>query len=526
MSERGRIALIFGAVAVAAAGGGFYFVRVYRPAQIREDARSQIAGWEVRWRAARECLLGPSPGSTKTSEALAIREMTPDPWDRGRCTPLVSKLSRGEAPDTGLENVEAAWAEIDHAAGKAATAFASHVASSTTRLDDPLPAALDALDVARDKLRAAAELPPEQKVGAPLTAAEILPIADDGAPLEELHVEALPSAHGFELFGNTASRLVQINLIAGGKPQVGRIGPGSLRAIPDATWGARPGTGEVQVGAYDVEGAMAQSDSGSGAARLKLDGDVAISAVTGTLGDGEIVYGTAGAHGGYGQLVVAHAHEAAITAEAPERIIDARSASDGDGRAVVVWTDTNKVQHARILHPKGDEPVAQLPQPTAGPMCLTADRAWMFALPADPRAELAKPQLLSVGNGKASSPAASTGDLIGCTPEAALLRDGNAPQEFSICSDTCRETTMPAGAPNLATVTVVGGKLVAMVAHAGVLAVWREGGGKPQFYAVPRQVRPVLAHEWPAMALTDGKVIDLLARGERGFVIVRIPAAT
>src|SRR6185369_9686150 len=111
MSERGRIALIFGAVAAAAAGGGYYFLKVYRPDQIRSDARAQVSAWEVRWKAAHDCLLGPSPGSTKTSEALAIREMTPDPWDRGKCTPLVSKLSRGDAPDTGLPDVEEAWTE-------------------------------------------------------------------------------------------------------------------------------------------------------------------------------------------------------------------------------------------------------------------------------------------------------------------------------------------------------------------------------------------------------------------------------
>jgi hypothetical protein len=34
----------------------------------------------------------------------------------------------------------------------------------------------------------------------------------------------------------------------------------------------------------------------------------------------------------------------------------------------------------------------------------------------------------------------------------------------------------------------------------------------------------VLAHEWPAMALTDGKVIDVLARGDKSFVVIRIPA--
>src|SRR5688572_5376091 len=159
MSERGRVVMIFAAVAVVAGGAGFYFLKGYQPAQALKAAQAEIGSWETtRYQEARACLLGKTPGSTKTSEALAIREMAPDPWDRGKCTPLVSKLSRGEANDTGVEAVEVAWTELDKAAQKTALAFAKHVGSSTTLDDDPLPGALDELDAARSKLRAAAEL--------------------------------------------------------------------------------------------------------------------------------------------------------------------------------------------------------------------------------------------------------------------------------------------------------------------------------------------------------------------------------
>ncbi len=442
--------------------------------------------------------------------------MTPDPWDRGKCTPLVSKLSRGDAPDTGDDAVEGAWTELDHAAAKAATAFATHVGASTTRIDDPLPAALDALDAARDKLRAAAGLPPDARTGSPLPVAQILPITDGNDTVESLDLDTLPSAHGMVLFGKTANRMVQVNLIAGGKPQVGRVGPGSMRAIPDPTWGARPGEQQVEVGAFDVEGAMPKGETGSGATQLKLDGEVAVAAVIGTPAEGEIVYGTAGQHGSYGQLVIGHAHEGAITGDAPERIIDAGTASDADGRAALIWTDTNKVPHGRLLRPKADEPGVVLPEAPMGMACLTGDRAWTFTQGL---------KLLSFGGGKPPATFDPIERLIGCTPDAALLRDHGSPPQLQLCSDACRTVAMPAGAPDLATVTVVGGKLVAMVAHGGVLAVWREGA-KPVFFSVPWEVRPVLAHEWPAMALTDGKVIDILARGEKSFVIVRIPAAT
>src|SRR5207237_6430496 len=108
--------------------------------------------------------------------------------------------------------------EVDRAATKAATAFATHI-SEPPRADDPLAAALDSLDVAHDRLRAAAELPASDKVGKPLVAAGVLEISDAGAPVEDLDVDgAVPSAHGRVLFGRTASRQIQVDLIVGGKP--------------------------------------------------------------------------------------------------------------------------------------------------------------------------------------------------------------------------------------------------------------------------------------------------------------------
>src|SRR5262249_38982268 len=155
----------------------------------------QIAVWEKRWQAARDCLLGPSPGSSRTSEALGIRELTPDPWDRSKCTPLVAKLTRGGVPDTGIEEVEASWATLDHAAATAAKSSASHVSAGAPLVDDPLPAALDALDTARDGVRAAAGLSAEHRGGSPLSAAQVVELSDAGEAVLELAPAGLPSAH-------------------------------------------------------------------------------------------------------------------------------------------------------------------------------------------------------------------------------------------------------------------------------------------------------------------------------------------
>jgi hypothetical protein len=148
------------------------------------------------------------------------------------------------------------------------------------------------------------------------------------------------------------------------------------------------------------------------------------------------------------------------------------------------------------------------PDVTSAP-CLTRDRAWIMI----------GPSILSFGGGKPAVKLDAQGTLIGCTPEAAVLRNGDS---YTICGETCRTAKLP-GAPTLATIAVVGGKLVAVAEHGSVLAVWREDV-PPAFFGLPEQATPVLAHEWGAMGLTDGKVLDVLARGDKTFVVVRIPA--
>jgi hypothetical protein len=320
MSDRGRVLLIFGAVALVAGGAGFYFFKVYQPAEAMKEARAEIEGWETRYQEARACLLGAKPLSTKTSEALAIREMAPDPWDRNKCTPLVSKLSRGLSNETGVDEVEAAWTELDKSAQAAAVAYAKHVASITTKGEDPLPSALDALDAARAKLRAVAELPKDQVVGAALAPLQLVPVADGKEPVIELFMETVPSAHGLVTFGKTASRQVQIMLAGGAAPKVMRLGGGSIRAVPDLSWGATPGmltvrgkgkaqdtTGEVKAGAMDAEGAMATPSAlaltvpipppaveGGGESSLQPGdayGSIMLAAVAGSLAEGVVVYG-------------------------------------------------------------------------------------------------------------------------------------------------------------------------------------------------------------------------------------------
>jgi hypothetical protein len=534
MSDRGRVVMIFGVVALIAAGAGYYYFAIHQPAQQLDEARAEIATWEERYQQARDCLLGKTPGSTKTSEALAIREMAPDPWERGKCTPLISKLSRGEANETGVDAVEAAWSELEKAAQAAALAFAKHVGSSTTLVDDPLPKALDDLDAARGKLRATAKLPASTHAGTPLAPAQIVDLVDGKEPVTELIVNTLPSAHGFVSFGKTASREVQIVLETGGAAKVGRVGPGSMRAVPDTTWGATGGplmlekarvaAGELVAGAMDVEGVIAQPAKlavkttlpGSGAlfdgeelAAGDRIGTVTVASAAGTPADGAVVYGA------IQSLVVAHGKAGVFTAGEPIKIDVATASADLDGRIAIVWSTPEKFHKALLVKPSGDEPF-ELPDSFQGAPCMTKDRVWVMGT---------NNEVFGFGGGKPLTrvPVAAYSGLQGCTANAAIVRKRSEPREVAICTNECRKVMMPSGAPDSAAVTEVGGKLRAIAAHAGVLGVWSEDK-PPVFYALPMQVKPVLSHEWPAMAMTNGKTIDVLSRGPKNFVVVRFPS--
>lgn len=504
-SERSKAIPIFLAAAVLAGGGGYYFFKVYQPAQTKKNAQNEIDGWEVRWKAARDCLLGPTPGSSKTSEALAIREMNPDPWNRGSCTPLISKLSRGDEPDTGLKAVEAAWVEVDRAAAKAAGAFATHIVSSTVIKNDPLPAALDALDTARAELRTAAGMPALAQSGTPLRAAQLVPLTDGDAAIKEISVDTKPSAHGIIVFGKSRNgdRDVEIALHTGGAPVVAAA-TGVLRAVPDPSWGAVATRDRLQFGTINADGVMQPLGE------QKVTG-AQIDAIIGTAANGEIVYNTDK------QLVVTHTTGTAtamtVAADAPLASIGAQAALDVDGRVALVWRD-DKQAHGRILQAGKDEPIVELGDNPIGATCLTSDRAWVST----------GTGILAFGGAKPMVMRANPFYImLGCTPDTALLRSLDPRKPFLVCTDDCRTVNLPTGAPELSAATVVGGKLIALASHNGVLGLWREGTG-PVFFGLADHADPVMAQEWPAMAMTDGKVIDILARGAKGFVVIRIPA--
>jgi hypothetical protein len=367
-AERSRTILILVVIAVIAGGAGFWFFKIYAPRQTLESAQAEVTAWETKWASARACLLGPTPGSTKTSEALAIRELAPDPWNRAGCAALMAKLNRGEADDSGLTLVEHAWATIDHAATKAAGAFATHITSPSSATD-PLPAALDELDAARAALRATVKLPVVAQAGATLTSAKLVPISDGEHQMTELRLRALPSAHGFMVTAMAKDQNYQIALRTGTTPVV-TLSNGVVHATPDPTWGADIDGNNVEIGAFDPKGVI------MGSTTVALD-DPAIIAVLGARGHGEVVYANAK------RFVIARVGQAApdaltVTADPPTVSDGMKAAIDVDGRAAIVWSagKTTKGQILSTMDGAADEVAVDLGS-SLGSICLTRERAWL-----------------------------------------------------------------------------------------------------------------------------------------------------
>ncbi len=509
-SERSRTILILAAIAAIAGGAGFWFFKIYSPSQTAKAAQAEVVAWETKWTAARACLLGPSPASRKTSEALAIRELTPDPWDRAGCAALMAKLNRGEADDTGLAAVEQAWATIDHAATRAAGAFATHVARPI-RADDPLPAALDELDAAHAALRAIVKLPVVVQGGPTLVAAKLVPLSDGTKQFTELGERAMPSAHGFILTAVASRQNYQISLRTGTTPVVTQSN-GVVHSAPDATWGAGLDGTKVEIGGLDHNGVM-MGDAGFVLANPR------IAAVIGTREHGDVIVANAK------QFVIAKV--ALQSADTPNQLVatvepatpssELQAAVDVDGRAALLWRD-GKLAHGRILKTMNggvDEATVELGA-MMGPACLTNDRAWFST----------GTEVVAFGGTQPVVQRTKLGyTLLGCTNDAALFR---SERKLAICQDDCRDVALPTGAPALSTVTTLGNKLVAVTSHARVVGVWREDAA-PTFYALPELAEPLDLHDWPgmheaAMAASNGEVIDVLARTAKGFVVIRIPA--
>ena len=504
MSDRNRVIAIFAGVAVVLGGGAFYYTKIYAPGQARDQAREEYEEWDKGWQALRTCLLG-SERSSKVSESLAIHEMTEPSWSAKSCTPLVGKLARGPGESSGITAIEEAWVNVDRSGSKLADAFAHHVATGSSWKEDALPGAMTTLETARQRLRSALDLPEDRQIKLGVLPQADIEILDSG--LGQLRTDPYrATANGVIYFGKRVGKEVQVVLRANRRAAISIVDR-TTRAVPDPTWGASIEDGKLLIGPVLDNGTIAAPTATLDLPKLKADEQgYAIAGVAGTPAAGLVLLGNES------KLVVARSTSTGFALDAPIPLTRATAEVDLDGRVAAIWSDAKRTPHARLWEPgKPDQDLQIKTDPEAfSALCLTRDRVWLTA-----------PGVIYGLSAQAPISVATDGELVGCSADAAILAAGSG--AYQVCAAECRQA-MIADTAHLVAITDVGGKLVGVTSHAGVIGVWHEGNKEPTLYGLREPLEIAMGRERPPMALTDGTVIDALATAEKGYVTIRVPA--
>ncbi|MFN0253893.1 MAG: hypothetical protein ACKV2T_43920 [Kofleriaceae bacterium] len=532
MSERGNGKIIAGAVvALAAIGGGAYwFFGIRAKNEQQNDAQAEILAWETRLAAARTCLFGEKPASSDSGEALAVRELTPDPWDRSTCTKLVGALARGVADDTGLMPVEHAWMTLGRAAAKVATSFAvskdpyGKTAADERRGVSDLPDALRELDKAHADLRQAAKLPPASASTVPaLPAAQVVPMLIGGAQITGIDLFPRSSAGTLVMWGVTKDTPVQITLVPGAAPRIEKVPAFTVRGFaPEGryglagAWGAAGLGGGIAVGSIDDKGVFAapQTISPTGGSLLAAVGPFDDSLVAFASSEG-IVF----AHG--------KGNPPAFTLDKPISAGMTQIAFDPiAGRALISWAELPPPSK-RALDDESDAPTAlvgaivqngaqvqtvQLGSGSPSVSCLSRRHGYVVTYQDVLRFDASGATPLEVDTDKFS--------LEGCGAGGALFADAGTTQ-YTACGDNgCRLVDLRGARPT-EHAALANDHVVSIAVRERVLAVWSEKS-PPAFYRLPEKVVP-------RKVISDGKTIDVLAESATEnkplhYVLVRVPA--
>jgi hypothetical protein len=315
----------------------------------------------------------------------------------------------------------------------------------------------------------------------------------------------MPTMGAVVAFGGSEARELQLTLRPGAPAVVRPVGNGVLRAVPDAAWGAAGGIDQIVVGPLDDAGGLAPPPpTGKDPRAVKLEGQGRVFAALGTADDGLIVAGTERS------LVLVRAQAGKLTADKPLAIEQLAFALDPAGRALVAYNDEADGK-LRAFVARGGAPaqVLELGETQAGGACLTAKRAWIAGEASDQIASF------DVESGAARPETWERHDLLGCTAEAALLQQRNA-SHYVVCTDTCRVAALPGMRPSRLA-TLAGDEVIAVVHRDSILGVWREKG-PPRYFVVRAPLTSL------QLALSDGKVLDVVAQTDSGVVVVRVPA--
>ncbi|MCW5805681.1 MAG: hypothetical protein KIT31_25145 [Deltaproteobacteria bacterium] len=497
-SEGKKFAAIFVGIGVVFVGGLVYFLKVHTPNKAKAAARDELVEWDAKWATVRTCLVGDNPASGKIPEAIAIRT-----FDSGSaktsCAKFAGQLARPGGEATGIEAIEQGWEELERAANKLANAIVKY---DKGERNAPLQATFDGVLVARNTLGDAMGADPVAPLSGPaLAPAKLLPVATKAR---------------FDMGGSTVSATGavflgggdRVFLAPGAEPRIAEqstLFPG----LPDDSWGAEA----------DEEGvatmALGAKRTRSNETLVKTKDVPRLNFAIGTAQDGIVVGGNEAG------FVVLRGKVGAFAADPQVKSANWTTAVDVGGRGLVLWVEgKDKAARTRgaILRPGRPDQAFELGDTDPRSImngCFSRDRAWLQG----------NGELIGIGVGEPALPTMRRNvshQLAGCGVDGVVATTGT---ELEVCTASCRSLTYRAatgGTKLITTFALAGGKLVAITAEGAVVRVLREGG-TPTYYALPEAVDLAYGVARPPMALSDGKVIDVLAHTSTGYVVVRVP---
>ncbi len=538
--------LVIGAVI----GGGVYYVlRTRAPGRNYDPARAEIERWEERANKMRTCVLGTSPASPIAAEALAIRELTNNSPELKKCTASISELSRGDAPDSGIKEVEDAWKALTKATTSLANSFARALVPGGNKQQaiDELGDALDTLDVASSNLRQAANMDLEASGNAKPSLAKAELIMIGTSKRAKLSAWLRPSAGGMVALVEPSPDNGARGRLAGEPTGPSRGRPmQQLVLVPDQPPKRVPYKADVRPSITDAAWAVQTGDGQLGYGKLMADGSIdraIMKPVTAGKAVPYILFTLGSAAGG----VIAYLDAERTTPQLalarvtqtfePGTPIDAEDyafALDPPKRGLLAWSTKGQMHGVLVSPPEYLPPpavgsgsgsaapvLAPLPKPVdlgagnTGLSCLTRTHGWMAS----------GARFVAFDATRASSVEVPGHELIGCDATSVLLRE--AGHRYSVCmfeslhaiptnpevpaTPQCRVVDLVAGVDALPALSA--GKVIAVATRQRVLAVWREKADVT-YFVMPQTFKPKLVQ-------ATEKVLDVLGETDEGLAVVR-----
>lgn len=504
MSDQGSrtglvVVAVITAVFVAAIATWLFW---WRPKQAREAAEAQVAAWEARWLDARACILGDEPLSGDAADALALAELATGSLRSNAtdCTRAVGAITRPPG-DEATDEVERAFAEVEAAIPAVAKAYAFRISADGDEVDrraGALGVAINALDAAHDRLRAAAGLAPlDRRGGAPLVRTpEPAPLVAGGGPVAVAEASVRAGVITIERWGEAH---VVHRLTAPGKVTTTRSAPEAHVAVPDGTWmvASLPGRAFDERASVDaiVPVALPTADRVEHVVAVPVAPPTPPHVALGALGAGadravllvEQATPTSTPRADAPAFAVVHSRDGGKTwaparaAIAPGVIEQVEDDPLGGGVDVVAVGDVVRWYRFDAARP------LELPAPLAAPR-LPADEAcrkgaivWGYDGAAAVR--LARD---AVTRTPLPPPGFDT-RVHDCTADAVLLEESSMPVRYHRCDGRgCQEVFRGSTYAYGRAAMLDDGTVVYAAGRAHLIALWREGVADPVYFKLPR----------------------------------------